>query len=152
MFSHIIIFGSSLPEALGGQSLYAIIRERVLILEERPGKLDDILAVEKEISRVRGEIEQMQGRLRVLSDLTAYSTITLQISEVRKYVPAESPSFRTMMARQWQSTVDDLIAAGQWIVLTAISVGPWLLILVLFGLLAYLILRRTFRFRIKQPA
>jgi hypothetical protein len=30
MFSHIIIFGSSLPEALGGQSLYAIICERVL--------------------------------------------------------------------------------------------------------------------------
>jgi hypothetical protein len=31
MFSHIIIFGSSLPEALGGQLLYANICERVLI-------------------------------------------------------------------------------------------------------------------------
>jgi hypothetical protein len=30
MFSHIIIFESSLPEALGGQSLYTIICERVL--------------------------------------------------------------------------------------------------------------------------
>ena len=30
MFSHIITFGSSLPEALGGQSLYTIICERVL--------------------------------------------------------------------------------------------------------------------------
>jgi hypothetical protein len=30
MFSHIIIFGSSLPEALGGHSLCAIICERVL--------------------------------------------------------------------------------------------------------------------------
>jgi hypothetical protein len=31
MFSHIIIFASSLPEALGGQALYAIICERVRI-------------------------------------------------------------------------------------------------------------------------
>ena len=38
MFSHIIIFGSSLPEALGGQSLYAIICERVLIERVTSGR------------------------------------------------------------------------------------------------------------------
>jgi hypothetical protein len=32
MFSHIITFGSSLPELLGGHSLCAIICERVLIM------------------------------------------------------------------------------------------------------------------------
>ena len=49
----------------------------ITLLEKRPGKLDDVLAFEKEISRVRGEIELLQGRLRVLSNLTAFSTVTL---------------------------------------------------------------------------
>jgi hypothetical protein len=39
MFSHIITFGSSLPEARGGHSLCAIICERVLIPEKRQQQL-----------------------------------------------------------------------------------------------------------------
>ena len=39
-------------------------------LADSTGKLDDILAVEKELSRVRGEVEQMEGRLRFLANRT----------------------------------------------------------------------------------
>ena len=39
-------------------------------LTDSTGKLEDILAVEKELSRVRTEVEQMQGQMRVLQDLT----------------------------------------------------------------------------------
>ena len=39
--------------------------ERLLkLLEERPGKLEDVIAIERELSRVRGELERMQGRMR----------------------------------------------------------------------------------------
>jgi len=122
------------------------------LLEERTGKLDEILAVEKEISRVRGEIEQMQGQLRVFADLTAFSTVTLQISEVRNYVPLESPSFQVQIAREWQSTVDNLTSAGQSLVLTTIHVGPWLLILLLLAVPVYLLRRWRFRLQTNRPA
>ena len=124
----------------------------ISILEERPGKLDDILQVEKEITRVRGEIEQMQGRLRVLQDLTSLSTITLTISEVQNYVPPEAPTFGTLVDREWQATWESLTSTGQWIVLTAISVGPWLLILALLLSPIVFVARRIIRTRIKQPA
>ena len=50
--------------------------------------LNDVLSAEEEIFRVRGEIERLQRRLRVLQDLTSYLTVTLNISEVQPFVPA----------------------------------------------------------------
>ena len=41
------------------------------ILEERTGKLEEVLKVEVELSRVRGEIEQLEGKIRVLENLSA---------------------------------------------------------------------------------
>src|SRR5262249_21031220 len=45
------------------------------LLEKATGKIDDILAVRRELSRVREEIERQQGRLQVLAKLTAMSTL-----------------------------------------------------------------------------
>src|SRR6266480_3149338 len=46
-------------------------------LEKSTGKLEEILAVETEISRVRGEVERLQGRLRVLANQTELTTVTV---------------------------------------------------------------------------
>ena len=50
-------------------------------LLSRSGKIEDVLAVTKEVARVRGEIEQLQGQMRYLNSQTDMSTITTQISE-----------------------------------------------------------------------
>ena len=50
-------------------------------LADSTGKLEDILAVEKELTRVRGEAEQMEGRLRYLADRADLSTITIEANE-----------------------------------------------------------------------
>ncbi|HEX6251291.1 MAG TPA: DUF4349 domain-containing protein, partial [Gemmatimonadaceae bacterium] len=43
------------------------LEERLLaLLTSRTGKLEEVLAVERELARVRGEIEQIEGRLRYL--------------------------------------------------------------------------------------
>lgn len=114
----------------------------ISILEERPGKLEDVLAIEKEISRVRGEVEQLQGRMRVLQDLTAFSTITLEVREVQTFVPSEAPTFGTRVEREWRATLNQLTSTGQSIVLGAIATGPWVLMLGLMALPAIIIVRR----------
>ena len=56
-------------------------------LADSTGKLEDILKVESELSRVRGEVEQMQGRLRFLANRADLSTVTITATEWKDYTP-----------------------------------------------------------------
>ena len=117
-------------------------------LDKSTAKLEDILNVEREITRVRGEVESMQGRLRVLADLTSLSTVTVRMSEVVDFVPpvlASEPKFAVQIASTWQSTIDSIAKFGQAIVLLAIKVVPWLILLGLPSLLILALIRRRFR-------
>jgi anti-sigma factor RsiW len=54
------------------------------ILAERTGKIKDVLEVEQEIARVRGEIEQMEAEQKNLEHRVDFATINLQLSEEYK--------------------------------------------------------------------
>jgi hypothetical protein len=56
------------------------------LLERRTGKLDEVLAVERELARVREEIERYEGRLGYLSRRAAVSTLTVRLHEPRPVV------------------------------------------------------------------
>jgi hypothetical protein len=99
------------------------------LLEKRTGKLQDILQVEEQLARVREEVERMQGRMRVLTDLTAFSTITLTVNEIKGYIPPAAPTFGNQIARAWTSTFDALLSTGKSLVIGIVVIGPWLLIL-----------------------
>lgn len=53
------------------------------LLSTRTGKLDEILAVERELARVRSEIERHEGRVRYLEARVAMSTIAIALHEPR---------------------------------------------------------------------
>jgi len=52
------------------------------LFERRTTKLTDVLEVERELSRVRGDIETTQGRLRYLKHKVSLSTIDVQLTEI----------------------------------------------------------------------
>ncbi|MEO6811410.1 MAG: DUF4349 domain-containing protein [Isosphaeraceae bacterium] len=95
-------------------------------LEESTGKLKEILDVEKEISRVRGEIERFEGRRKLLANLTSLTTVTINVREVREYVPATSPTFAALITRRFQSSIDQLTWFLKGVILTLVSIVPWL--------------------------
>ncbi len=51
------------------------------ILDLRTGKIEDVLQVEEQIARVRGEIEQMEAEQKVLEHRVDFATIDLQLAE-----------------------------------------------------------------------
>ena len=60
----------------------------VALLTTRTGKLEDVLAVERELARVREEIERYEGRLRFLRTRVATSTLLVTVHERAPLVSA----------------------------------------------------------------
>jgi anti-sigma factor RsiW len=52
------------------------------ILQQRTGKIRDVLEVEQEIARVRGEIEQMEAEQKALEHRVDYAAVNLSLSDV----------------------------------------------------------------------
>ena len=55
--------------------------EQLLALMEQAGTVEELLAVQREVSRVRGEIEQLEGRMRYLEQTSATSLIEVLLNE-----------------------------------------------------------------------
>lgn len=53
----------------------------LLALLKRKGELSDILEIQRETFRVRGEVEQLEGRLRYLKNQVSLSTISVSLIE-----------------------------------------------------------------------
>jgi hypothetical protein len=126
--------------------------ERLIqILKETTGKIEEVLKVETELSRVRGEIEQMEGRIRVLDNLTSLTTITIDIREreVFRPEPPVQASFATQVRRTFDSSMQGLVDLGKGLVLLAVDWVLWLpivaVVLLFVWLLGRFILRRLVR-------
>ncbi len=101
--------------------------ERLIkLLEERPGELKDVLAIERELSRVREETERMQGRMRVLTDQTTLTTVQLVVQEFRKYTPREAPAFGQRVKRSFRESVRDVRRTGETAAVGLAGLAPWL--------------------------
>jgi hypothetical protein len=105
-------------------------------------KLEDILKIEQELSRVRGEIEQAEGRLRLLSNLSTLATLDVTMHEVKDYVPPQAPTFGNRISGTFSGSVELLQHFGEALTLIAVALTPWLPVLAVAVVPAWLLLRR----------
>jgi hypothetical protein len=54
------------------------VQARLTELLAKAAKVEDSLAIERELDRVSGEIERIEGRIKYLKDRAAFSTITVR--------------------------------------------------------------------------
>ena len=124
------------------------------ILQERSGKLEDVLKIEIELSRVRGEIEQLEGKIRVLENLSSLATLTLNVRERDKYAPPPPvvADFPTQIARAWDGSLKSLIELGKSVVLWTVTWAIWVPFYVIGALFTWLIIRWLIRAILRNRA
>jgi hypothetical protein len=118
------------------------LEKRLLeLVAERNGTIDSVLAVERELARVRGEIESYEGRMRQWNDQIAMSTLTLTLSTKAPEIVASSTSFTGRISNTFHDSVSAMRDFGGWLVIAGTALLPWLLIV----LPALLVIRRLDR-------
>ena len=110
------------------------LEERLVsLLATRTGRLEDVLAVERELARVRQEIERYEGRLRYLRTRAAVSTLAVTVHEPAPLLgqnPGENPIVGALRDawRNFVAFVAWLIASlGILVPVAAIVGGAWYL-------------------------
>lgn len=106
----------------------------VQLLATRTGKLGDVLQVERELARVREEIERYEGRLRYLRARASVSRLTVTVHEPLPLVaatPADHP-IRDAFKQAWRNFVGVLTtiiaSLGVLVPLGALALGAWMLL------------------------
>ncbi|KKQ28584.1 MAG: hypothetical protein US44_C0009G0011 [Candidatus Moranbacteria bacterium GW2011_GWD1_37_17] len=112
-------------------------------LLDRSGKLDDVLAVTREISRVRGEIERLQGKIRYLESQTDMATIAISLSEDVEVAPVGS-GWRP--GQVFKQAVSDLVKSAQGFVdnlIRFLIIGlPSIVVFLIIFWIAWLVIKK----------
>jgi len=114
------------------------------ILQQRTGKVEEVLQVEEQISNTRGEIERMEAEQKALEHRVDFATVQLQLAEEYK-AQLNGPS-TSIGTRMRNAIVTGLGNAGDsllGILLFFEEYGPVLLVwLVVLGVPAWFLWRR----------
>jgi len=105
------------------------------VLEQRTGRIPDVLAVEREIARVRGEIERMEAQLKNLDNRLQFASIQLRLSEEYKAQseiapPSTSSRLRNALVEGYRSLVESALGLTVFL----LSYGP---VLLFWGVILY---------------
>jgi hypothetical protein len=120
------------------KSARATEQRLIELLGTRTGKLEDVLEAERELARIRGEIEGMQGQSAILVHRVNYATVQVELSEEYRQVLGSGPistgtKIRNAAVEGFTNLEDGAVA----LVVFGFAVGPsllfWLAILLVPG-------------------
>jgi hypothetical protein len=119
------------------------------ILTERTGKISDVLSVEQEIARVRGEIEQMEAEQQTLEHRVEFATIDLKLAEEYKaQLSSPAPSVATQLRNAFVNGFRNGFESVLALILFFAKIGPaillWLVLLFFPARLLWRRYRRSF--------
>jgi hypothetical protein len=133
------------------RSARATERRLTELLRTRTGTLSDVLDVERELARVRVDIERLDAETTNLGRRVSYSTLTIEIVEERK--AGLSPGPLSLASRFRIAAADGLESAMEsiaWTLLSIVRTGPFLLLWTLVLGTGWLVLRRALGSRMRD--
>ena len=105
-------------------------REQISLVLSRAQSIPDILSVRDRLNTVQGELEQLQGRQKVLDDQTSLSTISIDVSEkgAAHVIGTQPTADRKGLAKVWHDAADRFGDGARSIAIGFAALAPWLLL------------------------
>jgi hypothetical protein len=109
----------------------------MLALLQRAQSVQDIIAVQNQLGQITGQIEQLKGQIQYIDHNTAYSTLTVDMTEVG--VPVQATSHDSWgFASALSDAAHNFVTTLNYVVTGLGAIGP---IVIVLGL-GYLLWRR----------
>ena len=91
------------------------LRELLAEVRQKTQKAEDVLAVYRELTTIRGEIEQLKGRMQYLSTMTAMATANVELIPDVLAKPVVEPGWRPLetLKNAGRALVNTLKGAGR---------------------------------------
>lgn len=125
-------------------------RDRLMDLLEKAETTQDLLEIESRLTEVRYELEGTQSQLRLYGNLVSYSTVYLDLQEVRVLTPTQEPTVWERTAQGFKSTLENLSQFFVNLFVAGVSALPIWLPVALVVILLWVFLHRASKKRKKQ--
>jgi Domain of unknown function (DUF4349) len=104
------------------------LRELLKTVRERTQKASEIMEIYDEITKVRGQIDQIQARVQYLSQMTSLSTITLELVPDVLAAPVVEPGWQPVAtvknaSRSLLNSLKGVVDVLIWVVLYVLPLG-----------------------------
>ncbi|MFO0820055.1 MAG: DUF4349 domain-containing protein [Pirellulales bacterium] len=110
------------------------------LLTDATGRLEEVLTIERELTRVRGEIETAQGRAAMLKDLTDLATLVVAVVEAKPLpAPPLPPTYLEKLVHIWKTSWERLIVCLQEASFILVGAIPWLSLPVIVFISCYVV-------------
>ncbi len=117
---------------------------RLLEIMSNATEIEDIIALEERLSEVRYEIEKYTGDIRKWDNLVEFTTIQLEVREVREISEPVPDGLLKRSTEQFNNSIDTMSELLQMLVVLSFGVAPFLVIIIPIGLVVrYFDKRRT---------
>ncbi|HLX83466.1 MAG TPA: DUF4349 domain-containing protein [Terriglobales bacterium] len=119
------------------------------LLRNRTGKLSDVLEVEQELDRVRGEIEQMEAERKTMANQVSFATLNATITEdyqaqLQVVPPSTSTRLGNAAVEGYRSMVDGVVSLALFLLSNGPSLLLWGAVLFFPARMLWKKLRRSF--------
>lgn len=119
--------------------------ERILDILKKSDKLSDVIELEKHLSDIRYQIESLTGTLRKWDNLVNFSTITLQIQEVKeitKVAPESSNGLLKRISYSFTNSIKQLGIFFQAVIVFLFTILPFMFVAIIIALIALTIIKK----------
>ena len=142
---------------------YVAIESRIAVLETEQARLmellsqaenmSDLLMIESRLTEVTAELEQVTSQLRVMANKVNYSTVSLNLQEVKEYTEVTEPeTFGQRVAKGFVDNIKDLWKGIVEFVIFLLTALPYFVVIGAFVAVVLILAKRIRRKKAAKKA